>query len=98
MGLRHVVLLTFHAETEPAQIDAIIGALEALPGHIDEIRSFDVRTDAGLSEGNADLVIVADFDDADAWRRYQDHPEHQRVLAELIRPSLAGRCAAQFVT
>ena len=98
MGLRHVVLLTFKVETESARIDAIIGALEALPGHIEEIRSFTVRSDAGLADGNADLVIVADFDDADAWRRYQNHDEHQRVLVELIRPSLAGRSAAQFVT
>jgi hypothetical protein len=46
--------------------------------------------------GNADFAIVADFDDVDAWRVYQDDPEHQRVIAELIRPHLAVRSAAQF--
>jgi hypothetical protein len=94
--LRHVVCLTWAPGTSPDQVEAVRSALAALPGQIPEIRAYTVGPDAGAAAGNADFGIVADFDDVAAWRRYQDHPEHQRVLTELIRPQLAARTAIQF--
>jgi hypothetical protein len=94
--LRHVVCLTWAAGTAPEDVEAVRRALVALPGRIPEIRAYTVGSDAGAAAGNADFGIVADFDDVAAWQRYQDHPEHQRVLAELIRPRLAARAAIQF--
>ena len=41
--------------------------------------------------------MVADFDDADGYRVYRDHPAHVAVIAERIRPILAGRAAVQYV-
>ena len=29
--------------------------------------------------------MIADFANADDWRTYATHPEHQRVIAELVR-------------
>jgi hypothetical protein len=91
-----VVCLTWAPATTPADVEAVRVALAALPGRIPEIRAYAVGPDAGAAEGNADFGIVADFDDVAGWRCYQDHPEHQRVLAELIRPRLAARTAIQF--
>ena len=31
-----------------------------------------------------------------AYESYRDHPEHHRVIAELIKPILAGRSALQY--
>ena len=94
--LRHVVCLTFRAGTPPEAVDTLVDALRALPETIPEIRGSSTGTDAGLSDGNAHLAIVAEFDDADGWRAYQKHPEHQRVITELVRPIVDGRTAAQF--
>jgi Stress responsive A/B Barrel Domain len=100
--LRHVALLTWIPGTPPATVAAIEAALAGLPDRIPEIRAFSVGSDAGIAadappgSANADLAVVADFDDVDGWRAYQDHPEHRRVLAELIRPNLAVRTAVQF--
>lgn len=94
--LRHVVCLTWKPGTPAADVEAVRAALVALPGVIPEIRAYRVGTDLGLVEGNADFGIVADFDDADAWRIYQSHPEHVRIITECIRPHLASRTAVQF--
>ena len=94
--LRHVVCLQFKAETTAAQRQALADALATLPARIPEIRNYTFGSDAGLADGNHDFAIVADFDDAEAWARYQHDPEHQRILAELVRPVIAARAAVQF--
>ena len=43
-----------------------------------------------------DFAVVADFDDVAGYVTYRDDPEHQRIIAELIRPHLASRVAAQY--
>ena len=67
-----------------------------LPPRIPQIRDYRIGTDLGLAEENAHFAIVADFDDFDGYTVYRDDPEHQRMIAELIRPFLASRTAAQY--
>jgi hypothetical protein len=93
--IRHVVCLTWTAEATAAQRAAVIDALRELPARIPEIRSYEVGADLGLQEGNADLVVVAGFDDESGYRAYAAHPAHQRILREMIRPIMAGRTAVQ---
>jgi hypothetical protein len=93
--LCHVVCLTWKPDTDPEAVEALCAALAALPEAIPELSDYRFGPDLGLVEGNADFTIVGNFPDAAAWARYQEHPEHQRVLAELIRPHLASRTAVQ---
>ncbi|MGZ4431455.1 MAG: Dabb family protein [Gaiellales bacterium] len=67
-----------------------------LPGLIPELRRYAFGPDAGLREGNADFAVVAEVDDEDAWRRYSEHPAHQRVLSDWIGPVLEERSAVQL--
>lgn len=93
---RHIVLLSWTADSTPEQRAAVPEALAGLPAAIPELRSYVVGTDAGVGgDGNSDLGIVADFDDYDAYVVYRDHPVHQDVIARLIRPILASRAAVQ---
>jgi hypothetical protein len=94
--IRHVVGFTWTADATDADVAAVRAALAALPGQIPEIRAYTFGTDLGLVEGNVDFAIVADFDDVDAWHRYQRHPAHQAVLTDRIRPILAARAAVQL--
>lgn len=98
MSLRHVVLLRFHEGTEASQVDALVAGLRELPALIEGLRSFQTGADLGLAAGNWDLGIAVEFDDEATWAAYQAHPEHQRVIAELVRPITAERAAAQFAT
>ena len=92
---RHVVLLRFTPESTPEQHQAVVAALATLPAHLPVLRSYDVALDAGLADGNWHVSAVADFDDAAGWQTYTVDPEHQRIIAEMIRPILAERAAVQ---
>jgi hypothetical protein len=92
--LRHLVLLVLD---DRADLDRLVGSLRRLPDLIDEIRAYEVLVDAGLAEGNAQVAVIGTFDDEAAWRAYIDHPEHQAVVQEQIRPHLVTRTAIQHL-
>lgn len=93
--LRHVVTFTWNPGTTDAQVQALVEGLRRLPEEIAEIRHYSFGPDLGLG-GNGDFAVVADFDDADAYRVYASHPAHQRVITELVVPIRATRLAVQF--
>jgi hypothetical protein len=95
MGLRHVVLLTLD---DTCDVDGLVEALRGLPAQVPSLRSYVVGRDLGLAEANATVAVVADCDDEAGWRAYVDHPAHQQVLAERIRPHLVARTALQHAT
>jgi hypothetical protein len=92
---RHVVLLRWKPEATAEQRAAVVTGLEGLPARIPEIVSYTIGLDAEVNEGNYDLVVVADFDNVDAYRVYRDHPDHQTVIRDRIAPILAERAAIQ---
>ena len=51
---------------------------------------------SALGEGRWDYGIVAECDDVDGWRAYEQHPAHQQVVTEVIRPRIAERAAVQI--
>lgn len=91
----HIALLELQPETTDEQIDEVVDALRRLPDSIAEIRAFRVGRDAGLADDNATIAVVAGFDDPDGYIVYRDHPVHQAVITDLIRPRLARRSAIQ---
>ena len=95
---RHIVLLSIDPAAGDETADRIVSALRGLPALIPELRSYVVGRDAGLADDNATIAVVADFDDEAGYLTYRDHPEHQRVIAEEIRPVLVGRTAVQHPT
>ncbi len=92
---RHVVLLTFRDDAPEGHVERVVEALAELPAHIPELKSYVIGTDARVAEGNADIAVVADCDDQAGWQAYRDHPVHQQVIAELIRPYVSARSAVQ---
>jgi hypothetical protein len=97
MTIRHVVSWQL-AATDPAekaeQASRIAASLEALIGVVDEIRSLTVGTDV-VGGANWDVVLIADFDDAEAIDRYQVNPDHQAAAA-YIRTVVAQRSCVDF--
>ena len=85
-------MLTLDADTD---LDGLVASLRRLPELIDDIRSYEVLADAGLAEGNAQVAVIGTFEDEAGWRAYLDHPDHQAVVQEQIRPHLVSRAAVQ---
>jgi len=94
--IRHVVVFTWSAEADADRRRTTVEALRRLREDVGGMTSLDVADDAGLSDGNAHTVLIADFPDAEAFRRYAQDPVHQAVIAEHVRPWLAGRSAVQY--
>jgi hypothetical protein len=94
--IRHVVVFTWAAEADADRRRTTVEALRRLPEDVGGMTSFVVADDAGLTGGNADTVLIADFPDVEAFQRYAQDPVHISVLAEHVRPWLAGRSAVQY--
>jgi hypothetical protein len=94
--LRHVVLFTWSGTADAERRRTTVEALRGLRESVGGMTALTVSDDAGLVEGNAHTVLVADFPDADAFQRYAQDPTHQAVIAEHVRPLLAARSAVQY--
>ena len=94
--LRHVVLFTWSDAADETRRAETLAALRRLPEEVGGMTAFAVGPDAGLDDRNVDAALVADFLDEESWRRYQDDPRHQAVIAEHVKPWLEARTAVQF--
>jgi len=94
--IRHVVVFTWSEDADEARRTTALGALRGLEQSVGGMSALTVAEDAGLSEGNGHTVLIADFPDVEAFRRYAADPAHQAVLAEHVRPFLAQRSAVQY--
>ncbi|WP_195210327.1 Dabb family protein [Actinomarinicola tropica] len=94
--IRHCVLLRIAEGTDPEVVERIVEALRTLPARIPSIRTYEVGVDLGWRDGNAEIGIVAGFDDQEGWRAYVDHPDHVAVIEQHIAPVVTSRQAVQF--
>lgn len=93
---RHVVLFSWTQDATKAQQLAMADELRKLPAAVDSIRAYEVGPDAGVNPGNFDFAVVAEFDDADGYRAYRDHPAHRMVVEQYVNPIVARRAGVQF--
>ncbi|WP_295010462.1 Dabb family protein [uncultured Microbacterium sp.] len=99
MTLRHVVtwkMAAGDASTRAEHAEGIVARLEGLVGVVPSIRALSTGVNALDIEGNWDVTLVADFDDAEGLDAYQVHPAHQEVVA-YVRSVAGGRSAVDFL-
>ncbi len=94
MAFTHVV--TFKWRDGDVEADEIADALRAVVREADGVQSYRCGPDAGVTPGAYDFAVVGTFDSREAFIAYRDHPEHQRILAEMILPNLESRTAVQL--
>jgi len=93
---RHVVMVKFSDDMTEDDRVALRAGLGRLPEVIPGIRAYRFGDDVGINEGNFDFVVTADFDAADGYLAYRDHPEHQQLVKGLMAPFITKRAAVQF--
>lgn len=78
--LKHVVFFNFKPEATEAEIIDLEKSLAALPDAIPEIKGYEFGRDIVKSERSYDFALVSSFEDLEAMRRYQTHPDHVVVI------------------
>jgi hypothetical protein len=91
----HIAMFRIRPDVEEAEIERVRGRLLELPGLVPGVKTFSVGRDAGISDGNWDMVVVAGFDDEAGYRAYAAHPDHHPVIME-VRAIIAERAGIQF--
>jgi len=94
--IRHVVVFTWSEDADEARRTTTLDALRGLEQTVGGMSSLTVAEDAGLTEGNAHTVLIADFPDVESFTRYRSDPVHLAVIAEHVRPFLAQRSSVQY--
>ncbi len=93
---RHVVMFKWNDDVDDVQVGEIGRALDALVATIPEVGEYRHGPDVGLADGNYDYVIVAEFASVDDFVVYRDHPDHRRLIADLIVDRVSARAAVQY--
>lgn len=83
--LKHVVFMKFKPETTDAAILDLEKGLGALPRVIPEIQQYEFGRDIVRSERSYDFALVSGFEDIEAMKRYQVHPDHMAVLQKVLK-------------
>lgn len=98
MTLRHVVAFRMAAEDAATRANHAADAaarLNALLGVVPSLRAMSAGSNTLFPGDNWDLVLVADFDDAEGLAAYAVHPVHEKVAA-FIGSIRADRVAVDF--
>jgi len=94
--IRHVVLFTWDDEMTDELERQFAAELTALAPRLKGLLSYHAGSDLGLVEGNFDFAVVADFEDAESYLGYREHPEHQEIIGRLSRPHAKSRASVQY--
>lgn len=95
--IRHVAVFRWKDETTAAQVAAVSAALDDLAPRITSARSYSHGPNVQPAAGRWDYAVVAEFDDLDGWRAYDEHPTHAVVREDVIVPLVAERTNLQFL-
>jgi hypothetical protein len=81
--IKHIVFMKFKKGITDKDIVELEKLMAGLPGRIPEIKEYQFGRDIVRSERSYDFALVSAFEDLDALKRYQPHPDHQPVLAKV---------------
>lgn len=96
MPFTHVVTFKWNADAAAETSGQVTDALTALIPQLSGVESYLCGPDAGLAPAAYDYAVVGIFSTRGDFENYRDHPEHQRILRELIVPRLDQRTVVQL--
>jgi hypothetical protein len=98
MPFRHVVMFQWAEGLGVDHVQRVRDGLNALPAQIEQIRSYVHGHDLGVTDGNFDYVLVADFDSEADFLVYRTHPVHLQFIEDVITGNTARRASVQYET
>ena len=93
--LQHYVLLRYQKSVSDEHIAEFCRKMLALRISIADIEYLEIGRDILHDARSWDLILIMRFASVDALRRYQQHPEHQKVMA-FNQPFVADVASVDF--
>ncbi|MFK7827308.1 MAG: Dabb family protein [Oligoflexales bacterium] len=94
--VEHIVLFKFKPNTSKDELTKIADALKGLKGKIDGLIDLSVGENFSARSKGFDSGLVVRLADEEALATYQEHPEHVRILTELLKPNLEDVIAVDY--
>jgi quinol monooxygenase YgiN len=94
--IRHVALFAWIPEATDQQKQQVLEELRALSPLLTGLHSYNAGPDAGIIEGNFDFAVVADFENAESYLAYRNHPAHLAVVDQVTAPITKERVSVQY--
>jgi hypothetical protein len=92
--IRHLLLIKLKPGTTEEQIEAFRSALATVP--FEGRKNALFARDLGIREGNADIVIMNDFDNEEIFHAWEADPNHDRGRQEFLAPIADRRERSQI--
>jgi len=89
--LRHIVMFNWKPEVTEEQINAVAKGFAHLAEVIDVVLEMKFGKNLAIMDGCFDYAMSADFESADDWMTYRNHPEHIKFATNFA--SLASETA-----
>jgi len=100
--IKHIVMWKLHDFADGASksenAHRLKQRLEALPQHMPEMKFAEVGINFNASDAAFDVVLVSEFESREALQTYQKHPEHQKVIAELLEKIRSEKTVVDYET
>lgn len=100
--IKHIVMWKLHDFADGASKSEnarrLKHRLEALPRHIPEIKFAEVGINFNASDAAYDVVLISEFESREALQAYQKHPEHQKVISELLEKIRSKKSVVDYET
>ncbi|MCW6036456.1 Dabb family protein [Spirulina subsalsa FACHB-351] len=94
--LEHIVLFKWKPEATPDAIASILDDFNHMPGNIPEVVSVSCGENfTNRSQGFTHGLVVR-LNVPEELERYQQHPFHQKIVQEKIKPILADILAVDY--
>jgi hypothetical protein len=93
--LQHYILIKFTKGASDEHIDEFCKRMLALRTAISSIEHLEVGRDILHDARSWDLILIMRFASTEALRRYQQHPEHVRLMA-FNQPFVADVASVDF--
>jgi len=95
MMLQHYVLIRYDKATSDEHVAEFCRRMLALRPIIDGIESLEIGRDILHDARSWDLILIMRFASIAALRIYQQHPEHQKLMA-FNQPFVAAVASVDF--
>ena len=96
MSFIHLASFRWNERTTAADVERVTDALTRMASAQPGVQSYRCGPDISRTPDSYDYAVVGVFGSREDFEAYRDHPEHQRILKDLIGPNLASRIVVQL--